>query len=203
MPFWRLLPWAGPRAARTPGADATTKASPRGGASGQVILPPKGDTYEVLACLKGLKSFAVRYADGVVRGGEPCSDQAARTLRGLGIRTIVTITPTDRERALARECGFTLVEMPFDKATGLSQADLRRFLALLTGEKMPVYIHCHGGTHRGGVLCVAYRIHKCGWDWDKALAEHARLGGSLKDDHAMLLSVKTLKDQAAPDPPVP
>ena len=59
---------------------------------------------------------------------------------------------------------------------------------------MPLYVHCHGGTHRAGVLGVAYRIHKCGWPWEKALLEHGRLGGSLKDDHIMLASIRTLKE---------
>lgn len=86
------------------------------------------------------------------------------------------------------------MEMPFDKKTGLPPADLKRYLALFTKDNMPIYVHCHGGTHRDGTLGVAYRVHTCGWDWDKALLEHARLGGSLKDDHVMLESIRKPPD---------
>ena len=81
------------------------------------------------------------------------------------------------------------MEIPFEKKIGPSADDLERYLeAIKTGDG-PFYVHCHGGTRRGGVLGVAYRVHVLGWTYGKALVEHGRLGGDLLADHAMLESV--------------
>jgi len=107
-----------------------------------------------------------------------------------GIRTIVSITPTDHERNLCRSNDFTLVEIPFQKEGGLSSEDLRRYLKTIKTGVGPFYVHCRGGTHRGGVLGVAYRIHIQGWTYEKALVEYGRLGGDLLADCKMLDSIR-------------
>jgi protein tyrosine/serine phosphatase len=153
-------------------------------------MPPPSDTYEVLGQLEGLKSYAVKYDDYFYRGGEFFSEDGPETLRKLGIRTIISITPNDMEREAAREYGFNLVEMDFSKKKGLTEADLEKLLETFENDKGPVYIHCHGGTHRGGILGMVYRVHRLGWKWEKALMEFGRLGGSLRDDHIMLESIR-------------
>ena len=169
--------------------DSITGATPKY-EHGETVLPPKAATYEVVGVVDGLKKYVVKYDDSFYRGGEPFADSAVQSLKEYGIRTIISITPTEDERALCLEHGFTLVEIPFKKTAGLSSEDLQRYLKTIRTGASPFYVHCHGGTHRGGVLGVAYRLHIQGWPYEKALVEHGRLGGDLLADHIMLESVR-------------
>jgi len=173
-------------------SDAVTSATPKYDKSKPIILPPENESYVVLGKMDGLKNFVVKYDAQLYRGGELYSDTGMKSLESLGIQTIVSIIPNDTERALIKKSSMTLVEIPFDKKSGVTQEGLKRYLDLFSGNQTPVYVHCHGGTHRASVLGVAYRVHKCGWSWERAILEHGYLGGSLKDDQIMLQSIRNL-----------
>lgn len=124
------------------------------------------------------------------------------------MRTVISITPSDREREFCQRHGLALVEIPFDKQSGPSRSDLARFLETVRSGNGPFYVHCVGGTHRGGILGIAYRVHAQDWPRDKALVEYGRLGGDLKTDHAMLEAVMSAgaaaeSDQASGSPRIP
>ncbi len=171
--------------------DAVTGATPKY-QHGKTALPPEVGAYKVIGVLNGLKKYVIRYDNKLYRGGEPFADSAVQSLKKYGIRTVISITPTDQERKLCKDNGLTLVEIPFEKTKGLSPDDLKRYLKTLKTGASPFYVHCHGGTHRGGVLGVAYRVHIQGWPYEKALVEHGRLGGDLMADHIMLESVRKI-----------
>jgi len=166
---------------------------------GTVALPPDAGEYEVLGVLEGLKKYVIKYDDTVHRGGEPYTDSAARVLHDIGIRTIISITPTENERQFCKRHGFTLIEIPFDNSAGPSAADLKRYRNTIKAGAGPFYVHCHGETHRGGVLGVVYRVQILGWPYQKALVEHGRLGGDLLGDHTMLEAAR--KDQGGEQVP--
>jgi protein tyrosine/serine phosphatase len=157
----------------------------------EISLPPQAGEYKVLGQLKGLKNFVVKYDEHLYRGGEPYSTAAAPELQQIGIKTIISITPTDFEREFCGKYEFKLVEIPFEKTSGPSPADLNLYLQTVKTGTGPFYVHCHGGTHRGGVLGVAYRTLILNWPYEKALVEYGRLGGDLLDDHAMLEAVQS------------
>ncbi len=154
-------------------------------------LPPACEGYTVLGVTEGIKNWVIRYDDVLIRGGEFYNDKAADALKAWGVKTIISISPSDRERQFSQKYGFVLVELPFDKKQGPTSADMRQFLNTIKTGQGPFYVHCIGGTHRGGALGLAYRVHVLGWTWERALIEFGRLGGSLKDDHAMLEAVRT------------
>jgi len=175
-------------------ADATTGASP--GMSGKkYALPPAGETYTVMGEVDGLAAYAIKYDDRLYRGGQLTSQAGLDALKKWGVATIVTITPTEDERKYVKEAGIKLVELPFEK-TKLTDKDLTEFLAAVKASEGPVYVHCHGGTHRAGALCLAYRLATDGWDYNKAAVEFGRLGGDLKADHPMLDVIEKYKAPA-------
>ena len=94
------------------------------------------------------------------------------------------------ERELTVEHGLRLVEIPFTKGEPLPQGQLDLFIKTVREEPGPTYVHCHGGSHRGGTLCAYYRMKIDGWSFDDAAAEFEALGGSLEEDAAMLESLK-------------
>jgi hypothetical protein len=155
--------------------------------------PPAGDGYTVLGVRDGIKAWAIQYDDRLIRGGEFYDDSAAKALSQWGVKTIVSISPNDKERDFCKQHGFELVEIPFNKNDGPSEKDLRRFLDTVKNGRERFYVHCIGGSHRGGVLGFAYRLHILNWVEDRALVEFGRLGGDLKGDHAMLEAVRKFK----------
>ena len=180
-------------APKTMKVDATTQATAQYPSGDRGKLPPPSDDYRVLGVKQGIKGWVVQYDDKVFRGGEFFSDSAAKALRGWDVKTVVSVTPNDKEREFCRKHGLDLVEVPFDKTRGPSSEDLRCFLEAVREKEGPVYVHCVGGTHRGGLLGFAYRLHVLNWTEDRALVEYGRLGGDLKDDHNMLEAVLSFK----------
>jgi len=157
-----------------------------------LILPPNGADYDVLGVRAGVKGFVVKYDDTVFRGGMPNEDSAASTLHTLGIKTIISAAPTDFERAMCEEYGFELVEIPFSKNSGLSSSDLSRYLNAIRTASAPFYIHCKGGSHRGGILGANYRVFILNWSVERALTEYDILGGDPETDGPMIEALKRM-----------
>lgn len=148
-------------------------------------LPPKGDTYTIVGYQKGIRFYIVKYTDNLYRGGDILSAEGAQTLKDLGVKTVVSVTPTAKERTLAREYGFTLVEIPFS-FTSATESHLDRFLTAVDTQPGPIYVHGFGGTVRAGILPAHYRIHRQGWTYDQAMAEYRRLGANFWDSLALV-----------------
>ena len=170
-------------------AVAAVTAATKDYASEKVTLPVDGADYKVLGQLAGLKKFAVAYEDSLIRGGEVYHDDAADVLNQYGIKLIISVTPNDKEREFCQKYGFELLEIPFEKIDGPEQALLENFLYAVDQASGNVYVHCHGGTHRAGALCMAYRIHTQKWDTERALLEYLKLGGDLQTDQGMIKRV--------------
>lgn len=162
-----------------------------------VKLPEPGESYKVIGQVPGLKNFVVQYDDQFYRGGELLSIEGMENLKKWGIRTIFSVTPTDLERLLAERYGIKLIELNFDKKQGIPDTVLKKYLSELKTGNGPFYVHCHGGTHRGGALGTAYRVLINGWDIKKAMDEYKALGGNpTLDDKAMMDSIKEFKENA-------
>lgn len=144
--------------------DATT------GATYSAAPPEEG--YEV----PGLAGPVYEYGENVYRGGEPTSIEGVQALHDWGVKTVVSVTPTELERQLCEKYDLTLVEVPFEK-TELSGETIDKVLETLKSGKGPFYLHCHGGRHRGGALGLIYRIGVLGWDVDRAIKEYEDRGG--------------------------
>jgi hypothetical protein len=168
--------------------DAVTGAS-RNHAREVGQVPPDAASYEVIGVVDGLKGFVAQYDERFYRGDEPFPDPAGKFLKSRNIRTIISIMPSEHERGFCGKHGFALVEIPFEKTDGLSPDGLKTYQQALKEGAGPFYVHCHGGTHRGGVLGAAYRVH-AGLGFRKGIGGHGRLGGDLLGDHVMLESIR-------------
>ena len=166
--------------------DAVTNAS--GYQSNKALtLPPAGDDYEVVGVKEGLMGYMIKYDDKIYRGGEMANQKGLDFLKTLGVTTVVTITPTDDERKYVVEEGMKLIEVPFFKTDGPSAEVMKTFLDAVKSSPGPVYVHCHGGTHRAAILACLYRMAVLDWDFNRTAVEFGTLGGDLKGDHGMLV----------------
>jgi protein tyrosine phosphatase (PTP) superfamily phosphohydrolase (DUF442 family) len=172
-----------------PPADAVTQASPEM-LHKEVTLPPAGPDYEVVGVKEGLSGYMIKYDEKLYRGGALENAEGLDYLKTLGIKTVVTITPTDDERKYVVKSGMKLIEVPFVKTDGPSKEILGIFLEAVKSSTGPVYVHCHGGTHRAAILAAVYRMSNQEWNFNRTAVEFGTLGGDLKGDHAMLGRVR-------------
>ncbi|MCE5326103.1 MAG: hypothetical protein LLG01_06775 [Planctomycetaceae bacterium] len=141
---------------------------------------PEGDAYKVTGYRDGIRFYVVQYTDKIYRGGDILNEQGIASIKDLGVKTIISVTPSDRERELASAGGMTLVEIPFG-AGDMSAENLAAFLTAVDKSPKPIYVHDFDGTLRAGALMAHYRIHKDKWTFDRAMHEWHRLDVNVWD----------------------
>jgi protein tyrosine phosphatase (PTP) superfamily phosphohydrolase (DUF442 family) len=103
----------------------------------------------------------------------------AAGLVALGVKTVISLRhrPDERVRQSAERAGMRYINLPMN-VRGYPPADLApRFLALVNDpENWPVYVYCHGGRHRTGVMTAIYRMAIEGWEVQRAYAEMRQYG---------------------------
>ena len=114
------------------------------------------------------------------RGAQP-RDGGLRKLAELGIKTIVNlrgegeITRADQIEAEALGLRYFNVELP--EMSRPSDEQVERILAIINApDKQPVFVHCHHGRDRTGVIVAVYRLAHDGWTFKQAKAEAKRYG---------------------------
>jgi len=147
-------------------------------------LPPRSTDYQA-AFQEGIASYVVKYADDLFRGGRVSSKTGMQFIKDKGVMIFLSINPTSVEKKLAHDFGILLVELELTEQN-FNRKAVMDFLALLKKYKSTVYLNDADGKHIAGVLAAAYRIYGEGWEFDKAIIEFGKLGGSLKDDFQML-----------------
>jgi len=172
---------------------ARTGATKKAKKGKSAFIPKPSHTYHVVGQRDGIEGFVVRYDGKFYRGGEPKSRDAAKYFKAWGIKTIVSVTPTDLERELARDYGLELVEVPFEKGKPLSAEALGALHRTLKADGGPYYSHCHGGTQRGGAIGFFFRMHVQKWSFENAAMEYKNLGGDYAANETMLQSIADYK----------
>ncbi len=100
----------------------------------------------------------VPFGEGLISGAVPEGDAAFDELRGMGIRTIISVDGAEPDVARATARGMRYVHLPigYDGMSDERALELARAARDLPG---PVYIHCHHGKHRSpaaaGVIAVS------------------------------------------------
>lgn len=106
---------------------------------------------------------AVAYHDGYVSGSVPEGEEGFATLKGMGIKTIISVDGAVPDVELASKYGLRYIHLPigyngFDDTRKKELARASRD-ALAEG---PVYIHCHHGKHRSAGAAAA-AASSLGW----------------------------------------
>ena len=123
----------------------------------------------------GVPNFQ-RVADDLYRGGQP-SLAGFRYLKSLGVKTIINLRHTSSDRYMLEKVPGLAYEHIDIKSWNLYEGHVRAFLELATDRRRtPVFVHCHDGIGRTGVLCAMYRIVVCGWSSDDAVREMRDFG---------------------------
>lgn len=142
--------------------DATVSQTTVANAPATTPLPPPSVNDTKPSEFPGLHNV-VAYHDGFYSGAQPEGDEAFESLRGLGIKTIISVDGAVPNVDAARAAGMRYIHLPI----GYNGFDEERRLQLVraTRDAMkdgPVYLHCHHGKHRsaGAAAAVAAGL---GW----------------------------------------
>ena len=113
--------------------------------------------HEILHEMPGLHNL-MQLSNDVFSGSEPVGDEAFASLKTLGVQTIVSVDGATPDIDMAKTYGIGYVHIPYgyDTIPRSAQWSLTR---AARQSKVPLYIHCHHGKHRGpaaaAIVCRA------------------------------------------------
>lgn len=124
------------------------------------------------------------------RGAQPRKSDYQK-LAAMGVKTIIDLQQDGErdEQQLVEAAGMRFYRIGLSDKSWPSPDKAEQFLKIVDNPaNQPVFIHCHGGRHRAGIMTAIYRIHHDGWDAERAYAEMKQYGfesgighGALKD----------------------
>ena len=124
--------------------------------------------------LNGVPNFG-RVTENLYRGGQP-TEEGFRELKKLGIEIVVNFRDEpariEEERQAVEALGLRPVSIPWSSWHRPKKKQVAEFLELLRANPKPkIFVHCHRGADRTGVMVAAFRMALQGWTPPQALTE--------------------------------
>lgn len=123
---------------------------------------------------------AGKVTDSLYRGAQPAQKGFAE-LKRLGVTTVVNLRTgwqgSTAERKEVETLGLRYVNIPVGGWSPPSNAQVAQFLSLVkNSDGQKVFVHCHFGDDRTGVMIATYRIAVEHWTADQAVQEMRSFG---------------------------
>lgn len=108
-----------------------------------------------------------KITERIYRGSQP-QESDVKWLAEQGFRTIISIDDDrrtiEKEKQWAARYGLRMISIPLSGFDTPRDPDVNRVLDLLEDENLgPVFLHCHYGRDRTGVVSGLYRVEVQGW----------------------------------------
>ena len=144
-----------------------------------LIFAPAVHAQDTGVAAKQLPNFG-RVNERLYRGGQP-GKEGIKKLARLGVNTIINLRDDDQnavaEEAAAKAAGLRYFNVPFKELGRPSDADVDRVLSLIDAkDNGVVFVHCHKGEDRTGMIVALYRITHDNWTDDEAIHEAKQFG---------------------------
>ncbi|HSB11436.1 MAG TPA: tyrosine-protein phosphatase [Blastocatellia bacterium] len=107
------------------------------------------------------------------RGAQP-EGKDYLALASLGIKTVIDLEREGEanEQSMVESNGMKFFRLPMDTTSRPDVETVDRFLGLVNDPaNQPVFVHCHGGRHRTGVMTAIYRLTHDRWTPEQAYGE--------------------------------
>lgn len=116
------------------------------------------------------------------RGAQPLSG-GMKELAALGIKTVINLRGEDErtrdEEAEAQAAGLRYFSVSLPGLKRPTHQQVEKILAFINdSQNWPVFVHCHHGEDRTGLIIAVYRISRDGWTAEQAKKEAKRHGMS-------------------------
>lgn len=140
-----------------------------------VVLPSGSRSFEHILNLSGIDNVG-RISPSVYRGNQP-KKEGYKTLKEMGIRTVINLRSHHREKNMVESAGMRYLEFPIGMFERIKKAEIKQIVnAMADPDNQPVYIHCALGQDRTGIVVAAYRMDIDGWSLDEAEKEMQAFG---------------------------
>lgn len=115
-------------------------------------------------------------APGLYRSAQPETVGGLAAIRGLGIRTVISLRASDADAKLGHSPGIDFLRHPL-WTWDVDDEDVLAVLRVMTDpRRQPVLVHCKHGADRTGLMVASYRVVVQGWSKQAALEEMKRGG---------------------------
>jgi len=124
------------------------------------------------------------------RGAQPRRSDY-QGLAALGVKTVLDLEDqgASYEPSMVEAAGMKFLRIGLSDRSWPDKSQAEQFLKIVNDPaNQPVFVHCHGGRHRAGIMTAIYRMTHDNWTADQAYAEMKQYGfdkgfghGSLKD----------------------
>src|SRR4030095_13870719 len=113
-----------------------------------------------------------RINENYYRGAQPKKNDYA-DLAALGVKSVIDLQREGvADQPTVESLGLRFYRIGFSSRSKRSSEDGARLLAIFKDPaNQPVFVHCHVGRHRTGVMTAIYRLAHDGWTADRAYAE--------------------------------
>jgi protein tyrosine/serine phosphatase len=148
-------------------ACSATASQPAAAPTTRPLATPRKD-------LKDLPNFA-QVSPHLYRGGQPTAEGFGQ-LKAMGIKTVVSLRSAHSDRKLLAGTGLRYVRF-ICKAERPDEENVVKFLKVMEDpQNWPVFVHCHAGADRTGLMVAVYRVIHQGWTAEDAIAELPNFG---------------------------
>lgn len=110
-----------------------------------------------------------RLSPRLLSGGQPEGDAGFAALKGLGVKTVISVDGAVPDLGRAKRFGLRYVHLPVGY-DGISREQALRLIKAVQTLPHPVYIHCHHGKHRGPTAAGLCGMGTEQWSQQQALA---------------------------------
>lgn len=125
--------------------------------------------WAVAIAREGLPNF-YKVSDTLYRGAQP-RKQGFEELKKLGIKTVVNLRESSRERISVEEAGLKYYHIPMSALFPKKKKFARFFEIVSNPSNHPVFVHCKHGADRTGAAVAIYRIKIQNWNVEEAINE--------------------------------
>lgn len=153
------------------------------------VFEPMLDIYSPLKETEELSNYGIVSENQLYRGGMPVGQQNYDKLVELGIKTVVNLKIEDSaveyvaEQNSLNKRDIDLHYIPMPNISAPTMQQILEFLTLVYNDEMkPVFVHCHRGADRTGVMSAIFRITQ-GYSasWSLVEAEKYNIASSFHD----------------------
>ncbi len=118
----------------------------------------------------------LQVTNNLFRGGRPNTGDLATLKSEKSITTVINLENkmplVDQENKIATDLGLKFISSPMDAAVRPTDKQVNQILAdLQDASNEPIFIHCHHGQDRSGLIIGLYRVEVQGWTPAKAYQE--------------------------------